>query len=154
VPAPTSAHCPMGTVTCVLVRRIASPEHASFGGLYSGLALVAVRLHVVSPPPRSFTPDEADCSLVGGPAGSDRGVADSELREGCPRTTTDVSRRCSRGIFDRRSSDGLCARLCLVLVCRGRYGLKWIGSPLHSGIEFGRSKTGEGSSGWRKKGVV
>ncbi len=27
-------------------------------------------------------------------------------------------------------------------------------SSLHSGIEFGRSKTGKGSSGGRKKGVV
>jgi hypothetical protein len=28
------------------------------------------------------------------------------------------------------------------------------GSSLHSGIEFGRSRTVEGSSGGRKKGVV
>jgi len=28
------------------------------------------------------------------------------------------------------------------------------GSSLHSGIEFGRSRTGEGSSGGRKKEVV
>jgi hypothetical protein len=28
------------------------------------------------------------------------------------------------------------------------------GSSLHSGIEFGESRTGEGSSGGRKKGVV
>jgi hypothetical protein len=28
------------------------------------------------------------------------------------------------------------------------------GSSLHSGIEFGRSRTGKGSSGGRKKGVV
>jgi len=27
-------------------------------------------------------------------------------------------------------------------------------SSLHSGIEFGRSRTGEGSSGGRKRGVV
>jgi len=40
---------------------------------------------------------------------------------------------------------GLCDRLCLVLVCRGRYGLGG-GSSLHSRIEFGRSRTGEGSS--------
>jgi hypothetical protein len=48
---------------------------------------------------------------------------------------------------------GLRDRLCLVLVCRGRYGLGG-GSSLHSGIEFGRSRTGEGSSGGRKRGVV
>ena len=28
------------------------------------------------------------------------------------------------------------------------------GSSLHSGIEFGRSRTGEGSSGMRNRGVV
>jgi hypothetical protein len=28
------------------------------------------------------------------------------------------------------------------------------GSSLHSGIEFGQSRTGKGSSGGRKKGVV
>jgi hypothetical protein len=44
----------MGTVPWVLVRRTASPEHAGFGGLYSGVALVVVRLDVVSPPPRSL----------------------------------------------------------------------------------------------------
>jgi hypothetical protein len=53
---------------------------------------------------------------------------------------------------------GLCDRVCQVLVCRGRYGLGGGGSSLHSGIEFGRSTTGEGSSvlssGGRKEGVV
>jgi hypothetical protein len=44
----------------------------------------------------------------------------------------------------------LCDRVCLVLVCRGRGGV----SSLHSGIEFGRRRTSEGSSGGRKKGVV
>ena len=48
---------------------------------------------------------------------------------------------------------GLCDSLSLVLVCRGRYGLGG-GSSLHSGIEFGRSRTSEGSSGGRKRGVV
>jgi hypothetical protein len=48
----------------------------------------------------------------------------------------------------------LCDRVCQVLVCRGKYGLGGGGSSLHSGIEFGRSRTGEGSSGGRKKGVV
>jgi hypothetical protein len=49
---------------------------------------------------------------------------------------------------------GLCDRVCQVLVCRGRYCLGGGGSSLHSGIEFGRSRTGEGSSGGRKKGVM
>ena len=48
---------------------------------------------------------------------------------------------------------GLCARLCLVLVCGA--GTVWgRGSSLHPGIEFGRSRTGEGSSGGRKRGGV
>jgi hypothetical protein len=49
---------------------------------------------------------------------------------------------------------GLCDGVCQVLVCRGRHGLGGGGSSLHSGIEFGRSRTCEGSSGGRKKGVV
>jgi hypothetical protein len=49
---------------------------------------------------------------------------------------------------------GLCDRLCLGLVCRGRYGLGGGDSSLHSGIEFGRSRTDEGSSGGRTGEVV
>ena len=50
---------------------------------------------------------------------------------------------------------GLCDRVCQVLVCKGRYGLGGgVTASLHSEIEFGRSRTGEGSSGERKKGVV
>jgi hypothetical protein len=48
---------------------------------------------------------------------------------------------------------GLCDHLCLVLVCRGRYCLGG-GFFSYSGIEFGRSRTSEGSLGGRKKGVV
>jgi hypothetical protein len=48
---------------------------------------------------------------------------------------------------------GLCACLCLVLVCGGRYCLGG-GSSLHPGIEFGRSRTCEGSLGGWKRGVV
>jgi len=86
---------------------------------------------------------------------------ESALREGCPRTTTGVSQRRFSGHFRQvffntnavpRIDIG--ADMCLVLVCRGRYGLRGGGSSLHSGIEFGRSRTGEGSSGGRKKGVV
>jgi hypothetical protein len=64
------------------------------------------------------------------------------------------------GVYQRWCSStlhirwGLCDRVCQVLVCRGRYGLGGGGSSLHSGIEFGRSRTAEGSSGVRKKGVV
>jgi hypothetical protein len=37
---------------------------------------------------------------------------------------------------------------------RGQVRFGESGSSLHSGIEFGRSRTGKGSSGGRKKGVV
>ena len=47
---------------------------------------------------------------------------------------------------------GLCDCVCQVLVCRGRYGLGGVGSSLHSGIEFGRSRTDEGSSGGKEEG--
>jgi hypothetical protein len=49
---------------------------------------------------------------------------------------------------------GLGDRLCLVLVCRGRHGLGGGVSSPHPGIEFGWSRTGEGSSGGTKRGVV
>ena len=57
------AHCPMGTVPRVLVRRNALPAHADFGGLSSGAALVVVRLDVVPLPPRSSSPTVAICRL-------------------------------------------------------------------------------------------
>jgi hypothetical protein len=93
------AHCPMGTVPRVLVRRTASPAHADFGGLSSGAAPVVVRLDVVSFPPRSFAPTVAGCRLGGYPVGRDlwggkrgrdvRGQRQVFLNAG------------SRGIFDR-----------------------------------------------------
>jgi hypothetical protein len=89
----------MGTVPWVLVRRTASPAHAGFGGLYSGVALVVVNLDVVSPLPSSSTRAVADCLLVGGSAGRDRGGMDSELQDGCPRIMTDVSQRWFSGHF-------------------------------------------------------
>jgi hypothetical protein len=41
-----------------------------------------------------------------------------------------------------------------VIVPRGEHHRHIRGSSLHSGIEFGRIRTGEGSSGGRKRGVV
>jgi hypothetical protein len=80
------------------------------------------------------------------------GGVESALREGCPRTMTGVYERwCSSTLHIRW---GLCDRLCLVVVCRGRYCLGGGVSSLHSGIKFGRRRTCEGSSGGRKKGVV
>jgi hypothetical protein len=49
---------------------------------------------------------------------------------------------------------GVCVIVYVWFLSAGA-GMVWGGgSSLHSGIEFGRSRTGEGSSGGRKKGVV
>jgi hypothetical protein len=92
------AHCPMGMVPRVLVRRTASPAHADFGGLNSG-----------APPSSS---DSTSC--LSRPALPRRrwrvvgwvdilldviGGVESALREGCPRTTTGVSQRWFSGHF-------------------------------------------------------
>ncbi len=66
------AHCPMGTVPWVLVRRNASPAYAGFGGLRSGAALVVVHLEVVPLHPCSSALTVAGCRLVRFPAGLDR----------------------------------------------------------------------------------
>jgi hypothetical protein len=71
-PGAGAAHCPMGTVPRVLVRRTASPAHADFGGLSSGAAPVVVQLDVVPLPPRSSAPTVAGCRLGGYPVGRDR----------------------------------------------------------------------------------
>ncbi len=51
--------------------------------------------------------------------------------------------------------DGVCVIVYFKFSSVGA-GTVWggFGSSLHSGIEFGRSRTGKGSSGGRKKGVV
>ena len=52
------------------------------------------------------------------------------------------------------TSDGVCVIVYVQFSSVGA-GMVWGGgSSLHSGIEFGRSRTGKGSSGGRKKGVV
>jgi hypothetical protein len=107
---------------------------------HAGAALIDVRLDVWSLPPRSSSPTVAGCLLGGFPVGRDWWGGDHVVGGVLPRI--------SIGTW------GLCDRLCLVLVCRGRYGLGKGGSSLHSGIEFGRSRTCEGSSGGMKRGVV
>jgi hypothetical protein len=55
------------------------------------------------------------------------------------------------------TSDGVCVIVYVVYVkfLSAGAGTVWgEGSSLHSEIEFGRSRTREGSSGGRKKGVV
>ncbi len=105
-------------------------------------ALIDVHLDVGSLAPRSSSPPVAGCWLGGFSVGRDWW--------GGERVVGGVLPRINIGTW------GLCDCLCLVLVCRGRYSLGggFGGSSLHSGIEFGRSRTGEGSSGGMKRGVV
>jgi hypothetical protein len=78
------------------------------GGLQSGAALIDVPLDVGSLPPLSSSPTVAGCRLGGFPVGHARwGV--ERIVGGVPRINI--------------GTWGLCDRLCLVLVCRGRYGL-------------------------------
>ncbi len=88
----------MWTVPRVLVRRTASPEHADFGGLSSGAALVIVRLDVVPLPPSSqyrlwLVVCWADI-LLDVICGVERA-----LQEGCPGTMTGVSQYWFSGHF-------------------------------------------------------
>ena len=52
------------------------------------------------------------------------------------------------------TSDGVCVIVYVKFSSVGAGTVLGGGSSLHSGIEFSRSRTGEGSSGGRKKGVV
>jgi hypothetical protein len=52
------------------------------------------------------------------------------------------------------ASDGVCVTVYVSFLSAGAGTVWGGGSSLHSGIEFGRSRTGEGSSGGRKRGVV
>ena len=79
------------------------------GGLQSGASLIGVRLDVGSLPPRSSSPTVTGCRLGGLPVGRDW--------RGGERVVGGVLPRISIGTW------GLKARLCLVLVCRGGYGL-------------------------------
>jgi hypothetical protein len=108
------------------------------GGLQSEAALIDVRLDVGSLLPSSSSPTVASCRLGGFSVRRDWWGGD-RIVGGVPCINI--------------GTWGLCDCLCLVLVCRGRYGLGG-GSSIHSGIEFGQSRTGKGSSGGRKRGVV
>ena len=103
------------------------------GGLQSGAALIDVRLDVGPLPPRSSSPTVAGCRLGGFPVGRDRWGGERVVGGVLPRINigTDVRGESSimTGVYERWCSStlhigwGLCDRLCLVLVCRGRYGL-------------------------------
>jgi hypothetical protein len=104
------------------------------GGLRSGAALVDVRLDVVPLPPRSSSPTAAGCPLGGFPAGRDRWGGERIVGGVLPRINIGADVWGESSIMT---------------------GTVWGGGPsLHPGIEFGRSRTGEGSSGGTRKGVV
>jgi hypothetical protein len=61
---------------------------------------------------------------------------------------------CNSGARLLCTSDGVCVIVYVQFSSVGAGMVLGRGSSLHSGIEFGRSRTGKGSAGGRKKGVV
>ena len=114
-PFPVPGRSSLWTASCcwggwlVLLLRGCNACRAVGGGLQSGAALIGVRLDVGSLPPRSSSLTVTGCRLGGFPVRRDRW--------GGERVVGGVLPRISVGTW------GLCARLCLVLVCGGRYGL-------------------------------
>ena len=114
-PFPVPRRSSLWTASCcwggwlVLLPRGCDACRAVGGGLQSGAALICVRLDVWSLPPRSSSLTVTGCRLGGFPVRRDRW--------GGERVVGGVLPRISVGTW------GLCARLCLVLVCGGRYGL-------------------------------
>jgi hypothetical protein len=123
----------------VLLLRGCDACRAVGGGLQSGAALIGVRLDVGSLPPRSSSQTVTGCRLGGFPVRRDWW--------GGERVVGGVLPRISIGTW------GLCARLCLVLVCGGRYGLGGgvllfiLGSSL-DGVGPVRGLRGGGRGGW------
>ncbi len=100
------------------------------GCLQSGASLIDVCLDVGSLPPRSSSPTVTGCQLGGFPVGRDWWGGDHIVGGVLPRI--------SIGTWGLRDS------LCLVLVCRGRYGLGGgvLLFILGSSLGFGSSATG------------
>jgi hypothetical protein len=133
------------------------------GGLRSGAALVDVRQDVVPLPPRSSSPTVAGCRLGGYPVGRDRWGGERVVAGVLPRINIDADvwgeSSIMTGVYERWCLStlhigwGLCDRLCLVLVCRGRYGLGEVvllfilGSSL-GGVGPVRGLRGGGRRGW------
>jgi hypothetical protein len=113
-PFPVPGCSSLWTVSCcwggwLVLLRGSGACRAVGGDLQSGAALICVRLDVGSLPPRSSSPTVSGCQLGGFPVGRDQWGGE----------------RIKGGVLPRISIDtwGLCDRLCLVLVCRGRFGL-------------------------------
>ncbi len=96
-------------------------------------ALVDVRLDVVPLLPRSFSQTVKGSQLGGYPAGSDRWGGERVVGGMLPRINIGIDvwgeSSIMTGVHQRWCSStlhigwGLCDRVCLVLVSRGRYGL-------------------------------
>jgi hypothetical protein len=114
-PFPVPGRSSLWTVSCcwggwlVLLLRGCDACRAVSGGLQSGAALIGVRLDVGSLLPRSSLLTVTGCRLGGFPVRRDQWGGD--------RLVGGVLPHISVGTW------GLCARLCLVLVCGGRYCL-------------------------------
>jgi hypothetical protein len=124
---------------------------------------------VVPHPPRSSSPTVAGCRLGGFPAGRDQWGGERVVGGMLPRITigADVwgvwgESNIMTGVYQRWCSStlhiggGLFDRVCLVLVCRGRYGLEGVvllfilGSNL-GGVGPVRGLRRGGRRGWCEK---
>jgi hypothetical protein len=121
------------------------------GCLRSGAALVDVRLDVVPLPSHSSSQTVTGCWLGGYPSGRDWLCGERDVGGVLPRIDIRANvwgdSSIMTGVHERWCSStlhigwGLCDRLSLVLVCKGRYCLGGGVSSPHSGIEFGWSRT-------------
>jgi len=93
----------------VLLMRVCDTCLAVSGDVQSGSALINVRLDVGSLPPRSSSLIVTGCRLGGFPVRRDLWGGESVVGGVLPRISV--------------GTWGLCASLCLVLVCGGRYCL-------------------------------
>ena len=144
VPFPVPGRSSLWTASCcwggclVLLRGCDACRTVG-GGLQSEAALIDVRLDVGSLPPRSSSPTVAGCWLGGFSVGRYWWGGERVVGGVLPRINIDTW--------------GLCDRLSLVLVCRGRYGLGGgvllyiLGSSL-GGVGPVRGLRGGGRGGW------
>ncbi len=112
-PFPVQGSSSLWTVSCcwggwlVLLLRGSDACLAVSGGLQSGAALIGVRLDVWSLPPSSSSLTVTGCRLGGFPVRHDWWGGEHVVGGVLPRISV--------------GTWGLCARICLVLVCGGRY---------------------------------
>ena len=144
--------------------RVVGACRAVGGCLRSGAALVDVLFDVVPLPSRSSLQTVTGCLLGGYPAGRDWWGGERDVGGVLPRINigADVwgESNIMTGVYERWCSStlnirwGLCDSLCLVLVCRGRYGLGGVVFLFILGSNLGGVGPERGLRGERKKGVV